>query len=105
MERVDEKKPTQWWAGWMAKRFKRRAAKETRDRLRRLEERGEWGYIPPGTVFISKRKLKSITCSLAVILLSNTIILFGQWRIYRSQPQTTGTAAMTPPTAATKATQ
>ncbi len=105
MERADEKKPTGWRAEWGAKRAVRRAEKEERERLRRLDERGEWGYIPPGAVFISKRKLKSITWSLVVILLSNTIILFGQWRIYRSHPQTTGTAAMTPPTAATKATQ
>ena len=75
-----------------------------------LVDRGEWGYIPPGAVLMSKRSYRIIRLCLWVILVSNSVIVAGQWpavwgRYFVSQPQTIGTAAITPPTAATSATQ
>lgn len=103
MERADEKRPTRWWAGWV-----RRHAE--RVRMRRLAERGEWGYVPPGCVVMSRRSYRMIGVGMCVVLLTNMVILAGQWptvwRPYLAiQSKTTGTAATTPPTAATSATQ
>lgn len=72
------------------------------------EDGAQWGYIPPGAVLMSKRSFRAIQVCLWVVLVSNTIIVAGQWptvwsRYFLSQSTTTGTAAITPPTAATKA--
>lgn len=71
-------------------------------------DRGEWGYIPPGAVLMSRRSFRAIQVCLLVILTTQSVILAGQWpsvwsRYFLSQSTTTGTAAIPPPTAATKA--
>lgn len=72
------------------------------------EDCGEWGYIPPGAVLMSKRSYRVIQACLLALLVSNVIILAGQWpavwsRYFLSQSTTTGTAAITPPIAAIRA--
>lgn len=104
------KKATAWVAEWKERRRLRALERERRARENALRDRGEWGYIPPGAVLMSKRSFRAIRVCLLVILTSNAIILAGQWptvwsRYFVSQPQTIGVAAMTPPMAATSATQ
>lgn len=95
-----QQKATSWVAEWQERRRLRAMDKERAARKEALAERGEWGYIPPGCDIISKSILRNIRWCLVVILLSNTVILAGQWKLYFSHEAATGTAAMTAPAAA-----
>lgn len=109
-EATGVKKSTSWVDRWKARRALAAVDKERQRREKALAARGEWGYIPPGCVLMSKSRFAIIEACLWVILISQSVILVGQWRsfwshYFVSQPQTIGAAAMTPPTAATSPTK
>lgn len=111
-EATGEKKPAQGglidrWIRW---RLLRAIGRKQQRREKVLAERGDWGYIPPGCVLMSKRSFRIIIACLWVMLVTNAIILAGQWPTvwggyFVSQSHTTGAAAMAPPTAATSPTK
>lgn len=93
---TDEKKPPSLVARWNAWK-EARAAKAQQDR-------GEWGYIPPGCVFVPKRWLYATQVCLLVILLSNTFIMSVQiYQFLQSRSQATKVVAIAPHTAAASA--
>lgn len=97
---TDEKKPpalVDRWNAWKEKR-------EAKAREKALRDRGEWGYIPPGCVFVPKRWLYVTQLCLLVILLSNTFIMSVQiYQFLQSRSQATKVVAIAPHTAAASA--
>ena len=93
---TDEKKPPALVDRWNAWKEARAAQAQ--------QDRGEWGYIPPGCVFVPKRWLYVTQLCLLVILLSNTFIMSVQiYQFLQSRSQATKVVAIAPHTAAASA--
>lgn len=58
-------------------------------------DRGEWGYIPPGSVFVPKRWLAFVNVCLVVILVGNAILLVVQAANYFEKKSNTAKAVAT----------
>lgn len=63
-------------------------------------DRGEWGYIPPGSVFVPKRWLAFVNVCLVVMLLGNAILLVLQAANYFEKKSNTAKAVATAPNTA-----
>ena len=97
---TDEKKPPSLVARWKSEDVDR----ERKAYEKALHDRGEWGYIPPGCVFVPKKWLVTVQICLVVIMLSNALIMATQiYRYFEKKSQLTKTVAIVPHTAATSA--
>ncbi|GAB2471846.1 hypothetical protein GCM10027082_24180 [Comamonas humi] len=93
----DKKKATSWVAQWKARRSSLAHERAERDR-------GEWGYIPPGCLFVPKRWLVTVNVCLVVMMLSNAIMLAVQaYSYFEKKSHAAKTVATAPNTAAASA--
>lgn len=92
-----EKKASSWMARWKARR-------EQAARDRAQLDRGKWGYIPPGSLFVPKKWLVAVNVCLVVILLSNSFILAVQvYNYFEKKSHAAKPVATAPNTAAARA--
>lgn len=63
-------------------------------------ERGEWGYIPPGSAFVPKKWLAVVNVCLVVMMVTNAILLTVQAANYFEKKSKTAKAVATAPNTA-----